>query len=125
MYQLPADCLIEIFEYLEKDKGALHSCLLVNQLWCEVAVRILWRNVFDYSTMNFSTLIACLPSESKEILCKNGITISAPTSKTPIFNYPAFCKVLSINSVNYMIGQLLGTNRPSNSSRNLNNKYIV
>src|SRR3984957_2417455 len=94
--QLPADCLNEIFEYLEKDKVALHSCLLVNRLWCEVSVRILWRNVSNYKTSNFKTLISCLPDESKEILTNNGIIISTPTSKPSIFNYASFCKVLSI-----------------------------
>src|ERR1043165_4573014 len=114
MAQLPADCLNEIFEYLENDKITLRSCLLVNRLWCEVAVRILWRNTWNYSTMNFRTLIACLPNESKEILHENGIIISAPTSKPPMFNYAAFCKTLSINRVNYIIGMLL---RQYNSSK--------
>ena len=114
MSQLPADCLNEIFEYLENDKITLRSCLLVNRLWCEVAVRILWRNTWNYSTMNFRTLIACLPNESKEILYENGIIISAPISKPPMFNYAAFCKTLSINRVNYIIGILL---RQYNSSK--------
>ena len=50
MSQLPADCLNEIFEYLEEDRVALRSCLLVNQLWCEVSVRILWKNIRNYNT---------------------------------------------------------------------------
>ena len=52
MSQLPADCLNEIFEYLEDDKVTLRSCLLVNRLWCEVAVRILWRNSLKYNDYN-------------------------------------------------------------------------
>ena len=32
-FQLSADCLNEIIEYLEKDKISLKSCLLVNRLW--------------------------------------------------------------------------------------------
>src|SRR3954451_22304977 len=71
MSEFPADCLNEIFEYLEKDKVTLRSYLLVNRLWCEASVRILWRNI-----RNYSTLIACLPNESKEILYKNGIITS-------------------------------------------------
>ena len=82
--QLPFDCLNEIFEHLENDKVTLHSCLLVNRLWCEVAVEIIWRNVWNYSATKFSTLIACLPNESKEILLENGIIILTPTSKPPI-----------------------------------------
>src|SRR6266540_7465340 len=92
-HQLPADCLNEIFEYLE-DKTDLRSCLLVNHLWCEVSVRILWRNI-----QNYDTLIACLPNESKEILHKNEIFISTPTSKPPLFNYVAFIKNLSIHDI--------------------------
>src|SRR5688572_30619965 len=125
-YELLVDCLNEILEYLEDDKPSLHSCLLVNRLWCKVAVRILWRNVWNYSTMNYRTLIACLSNESKEILYENGITISTPNSKPPMFNYPAFCKVLSIKPVNYIIGELL---QQLISSQNLNNlddkKFIV
>ena len=62
---------------------------LVNRLWCEVAVRILWRNVLNYSPKTISTLIniACLPNRSKEILLMSGIIISIPTSKPPTFNY--------------------------------------
>src|SRR5438270_11914483 len=99
MPKLLADCLYEIFEYLEDDKATLRSCLLVNRLWCEVSVRILWRSI-----RNYNTLIACLPNESKEILSKNGIVISALTA--PTFNYPSFCKVLSVLEVNNNIDKL-------------------
>ncbi|PKY40227.1 uncharacterized protein OCT59_005065 [Rhizophagus irregularis] len=115
--QLPADCLNEIFEHLEKDKATLHSCLLVNRLWCEVTVRILWRNIWiinpvdyvDYSrrlkvgTSILNTLIACLPNKSKTHLLEKGILNSTHISKTPLFNYASFCKVLSI----HMIGQMI------------------
>ncbi|EXX67504.1 uncharacterized protein OCT59_001419 [Rhizophagus irregularis] len=119
--QLPADCLNEIFEYLEIDKFTLHSCLLVNRLWCEISVRILWRNPFDfkfdrkrsfkiYSSI-LSTLIACLPDESKNFLYNNGIFILTPTSKPLLFNYASFFKALSIYRINTMIVNVL-KNRP-------------
>src|SRR4051812_28800979 len=106
---LPTDCLNEIFEYLEDNKITLHSCLLVSRLWCKISVRILWRNIWDfrYSISNdrqlkvtsaiFSTLISCLPNESKEIL-HNEMKISVPL-KPPVFNYAAFCKVLFIDEI--------------------------
>ncbi|PKK55411.1 hypothetical protein RhiirC2_802463, partial [Rhizophagus irregularis] len=72
-----------------------------NRLWCKVSVRILWRNSWNYSDSTFDTLIACLPSKSKEILYKNKIIILTPISKPPMFNYTAFCKVLSIEYVHY------------------------
>jgi hypothetical protein len=115
--QLPADCLNEIFEYLENDKAALHSCLLVNRLWCEVTVRILWRNIWvikpvayvDYNhrlkvaTSILDTLITCLPNKSKTHLFEKGILNSIQISKTPLFDYASFCKVLTI----HMIGQMI------------------
>src|SRR5215210_4317097 len=94
MSKLPVDCLNEIFECLEEDKITLHSCLLVNRLWCEVSVRILWTSVWNYDT-----LIAYLPNESKEILYKNGIIPSIPTSKPPLFNYIEFIKNLEIDDI--------------------------
>src|SRR3954447_25748059 len=99
MSQLPADCLNEIFEYLEEDKATLRSCLLVNRLWCEVSVRILWRSI-----RNYDTLIACLPNKSKEMLHQNKFISSfLATSTPPTFNYVSFCKVLSIDQVSYEI----------------------
>src|SRR2546423_1239291 len=114
-----ADCLNEAFEYLVKELTTLHSCLLVSRLWCKVSVRILWRDIwnFKYSVAYqrrlkvesaiLSTLIACLPNESKELLHKNEIFISTPTSNPPIFNYAAFCKVLSIHEISRIINEVL------------------
>ncbi|RIA80052.1 hypothetical protein C1645_839388 [Glomus cerebriforme] len=110
--KLSTDCLHEIIAYLEEDKVALHSCLLVNRLWCRISVRILWRNIwsiYEYTitfkhgkrmaTAILSTLISCIPNESKEILHNNKIFIPTPTPNPPLFNYASFCKVLSINGI--------------------------
>ncbi|RIA90186.1 hypothetical protein C1645_823686 [Glomus cerebriforme] len=123
--QLTTDCLNEIFEYLN-DKKTLHSCLLVNRLFCKISIRILWRDIFNIkyttaykhipkvSSAILSTLVACLSNESKELLFKNGIFISTPTSKPPLFNYPKFCKVLSITRICLIIDDVL-KDIPNNS----------
>ncbi|EXX72860.1 uncharacterized protein OCT59_009643 [Rhizophagus irregularis] len=107
MSQLLADCINDILGYLDRDKITLRSCLLVNRLWCNISVKILWSNVWNYDSSNYSTLIACLPDESKEILNINGIIISPPTSKPPMFNYASFCKVLSDYHIKCGIERLL------------------
>src|SRR6266511_2212487 len=137
--QLPTECLNKIFEYLEGDKISLCSCLLVNRLWCEVAVRILWKNIwnFQYNVYHLSrrniplpsailsTLIACLPNESKNLLHTNGIFIPILTSKSPLFDYISFSKVLSIETLNRTIKNSL-LNKQFNTSQNLNNnKFLV
>jgi hypothetical protein len=121
MSQLPADCLYEILKYLEDDKFTLNSCILVNRFWCEVSVRIFWRNVWNYSISNFKTLIACLPNESKEVLNKYKIIIKIPASNSPTFNYASFCKVLSIEQVYNKINLLLKRSIPSQNSNNIRN----
>src|ERR1043165_5463975 len=100
-YQLSADCLNEIFECLEKDKVTLHSCLLVNRIWCEVSVRILWKSIWNYNT-----LISRLPKESKEILRDNEILIPTSTSKSPLFNYTTFIKSVYVDNIVQNIGKL-------------------
>ena len=122
--QLPIDCINEIFKYLEKDRITLHSCLLVNRLWCKIFVRILWGNLlyfrcefradfrYEVSLQILNTLLACLPKESKDLLQENGIFIS--TSKPPLFNYASFCKALTIKIIGKMIGYfLIDTRRPT------------
>ena len=117
--QLPTDCLNDIFEYLEDDKISLRSCLLVNRLWCEVAVRILWKNIWNFqynmyypygplqyvpsSSTILSTLTACLSNDSKDLLYINRIFIPTPTLKPPLFNYISFIKVLPIDIINQII----------------------
>src|SRR5687767_3597504 len=102
--QLPTDCLNGIFEYLE-DRMDLHSCLLVNRLWCKVSVPIFWTRI-----QNYNTLIACLPKESKEILYKNEIIVSTPVSRPPIFNYVTFIKSLSMNDIDRNIPRIISQN---------------
>src|SRR5436305_1308199 len=137
--QLPADCLNEILEYLEEDKITLHSCLLVNRFWCEISVRILWRNVWSlqYSVHDYnpyrthvpssiiSTLIACLPKKSKDLLTKSRISIASPTWKPPLFNYVSFCKVLSVNGIERMIHHVLETSQASNNNISLLSQEIL
>jgi len=106
MSQLTADCLYDILEYFEDDNATLFSCLLVNRLWCEVAVTILWRNGLKYNTKSFIALIACLPKESIKILYDKGITIPTQDSKLPMFNYAAFCKSLSIYVIKWEVRRL-------------------
>src|SRR5437764_1035953 len=121
---LLADCLDEVFENLDDDKITLHSCLLVNRLWCRVSVRILWRDIWRFKSSDtyvrqlkmapsiLGTLISCLPNESKEILHKNEIFISTPTSKPPLFDYAAFCKVLSVDDISQIIHMVLKRDIP-------------
>ena len=85
-------------------------------IWCQISIRILWSDVWkfykhrksDKSLQILSTLIACLPGKSKNLLhSKNRIFISTSPSKLPLFKYASFCKVLSISKIDYIIKSFL------------------
>src|SRR6266498_6137708 len=117
MTQLPTDCLNEIFKYL--NEVDLRSCLLVDRLWCEVAVPILWTSI-----QNYRTLIACLPNESKEILLKNEIFLLTSTSK-PLFNYVTFVKGLSTFDIDRKIRRILKNHQPISSAERFDDKKFI
>ncbi len=96
--QLPADCLIKIFEYL-KDQIDLRSCLLVN--------RLLQFQFYEKNIQNYEILIAFLPNESKEILYNHKIIIQSLTSKPPLFDYIMFIKNISIHDIDWKIQKVL------------------
>nr|CAG8581739.1 11921_t:CDS:2 [Entrophospora candida] len=64
MSKLPSDCLSEIFSYLENDMSTLHSCILVNRLWCEIAIKYLWKQPFDLTVKTSMNSISKFPNIS-------------------------------------------------------------
>ncbi|CAB5385047.1 unnamed protein product [Rhizophagus irregularis] len=104
--QLPTDCLNEIFEHLENDTITLHSCLLY------ISLSII------------STLFNCLPKESKDLLHKNGICFITLIQKPLLFNYPSFCKAISISKINHMIENVLRSQQLI-TSRDLNHSELL
>ncbi|CAG8483006.1 3074_t:CDS:2 [Acaulospora morrowiae] len=48
MVALNRDCFWQIFNNLEQDKKSLHSSILVNRAWCEIAIQFLWKKPFRF-----------------------------------------------------------------------------
>ncbi|PKY44311.1 hypothetical protein RhiirA4_541752 [Rhizophagus irregularis] len=103
--ELNIDCLIKIFEILENDHKSLHSCILVNKLWCQCAIPKLWKNPWrngekiSSQVSLIKTYISAFPKESKEILLENGFELSSIESnsnKPHIFNYISLLRNLQI-----------------------------
>uniref|UniRef100_U9T5P7 F-box domain-containing protein n=1 Tax=Rhizophagus irregularis (strain DAOM 181602 / DAOM 197198 / MUCL 43194) TaxID=747089 RepID=U9T5P7_RHIID len=38
------ELIYEIIKYFQNDFSTLHSCILVNRLWCRLAIPLLWEN---------------------------------------------------------------------------------
>ncbi|RIB30660.1 hypothetical protein C2G38_2151921 [Gigaspora rosea] len=109
MITLPTDCLYQIFQHFKDDLKTLHSCLLSNRTCCELIIPILWSNPWKLiqkkkSTPEYrnslksliSTLLSCLPSESKQLLHDNRIQW---TSHTIYLNYITYCRSLDFQGI--------------------------
>ncbi|RIA91421.1 hypothetical protein C1645_822122 [Glomus cerebriforme] len=132
--QLYPDCLRRIFEhivdsseYLHTTHKILYSCILVNKLFCENAIPILWRNPWNpnsnksknntYKKFSITkTILSCLlhhyhqeqqqqQQQDKEdtfgIIClKNSI-------KEPLFDYLSYCRYIDYQDIEKVTKMLI------------------
>jgi hypothetical protein len=109
MSKLNKDTLFLIFEELHNDPKSLLSCLLVNKLWFETVIPILWKNpwrfAINYSDKNslFVTLTFDLPNNTKELLTRQGIKLPSTSYKSLSSNYLSFCKSINVEIINDII----------------------
>jgi len=47
------EILNEITQYFQGDYETLYSCILVNRLWCHLAIPLLWKNPFSNPAKNY------------------------------------------------------------------------
>ncbi len=108
MSKLNKDILFLLFEGFQDDSKSLFSCLLVNRLWCETVIPILWRNpwnfkdIVNYQEKNslYYIITFFLPDDIKEFLTNQGIQIS---HQSPLFDYLSFCKSINVNVIKNII----------------------
>ncbi|GET62496.1 hypothetical protein GLOIN_2v1885720 [Rhizophagus irregularis DAOM 181602=DAOM 197198] len=87
----------EVIKYFKTDFSTLHSCILVNRLWCRLAIPLLWENPFSISTGNYNFIeiyLDNLNSDSKTKLSEYKINDYLSPSNT-LFNYSKFIKYLN------------------------------
>ncbi|RIA90144.1 hypothetical protein C1645_805897 [Glomus cerebriforme] len=107
----------DIMQYFRNDFSTLHSCILVNRLWCRLAIPLLWEDPFSIADEDFDNYIWGEPiyreyhfvgiylhylndddkSQLNEIKIDNNIIPSIPSNT--LFNYPSFIKCLNILSL--------------------------
>ena len=82
----------EIIQYFRNDISTLHSCILVNRLWCRLAIPLLWENPFSIPTKNYNFIgiyLHNLNDDLKTQLNEYKIDDKLFPSNT-LFNYPIF-----------------------------------
>ncbi|PKK64513.1 hypothetical protein RhiirC2_787389 [Rhizophagus irregularis] len=96
----------EIIQYLRDDISSLYSCVLVNRLWCRIAIPLLWEDPFSVPTQKFDfikILLRSLNDEDKtRLIVKYGFINNEFSPKT-LFNYPGFIKRLNTQNIRFCI----------------------
>ncbi|GBC10868.1 hypothetical protein RclHR1_09980002 [Rhizophagus clarus] len=91
----------DILKYLHDDYSTLHSCDLVDRLWCRLAIPLLWENPFSIATGNRNFIeiyLRNLDGDLKTRLNEYEINDNSLFSNT-LFNYPRFLKYLNTDKI--------------------------
>ncbi|RGB38666.1 hypothetical protein C1646_755472 [Rhizophagus diaphanus] len=84
----------DTIKYFKNDFSTLYSCILVNRLWCRLAIPLLWENPFSIPNENYKFIgiyLHNLNDDLKEQLNEYKIDDNLFPSNT-LFNYPIFLK---------------------------------
>ncbi|UZO00044.1 uncharacterized protein OCT59_001298 [Rhizophagus irregularis] len=87
MSKLNKDILFLIFEELREDSKSLFSCLMINRLWCETAIPILWRNPWCYN----------------EFITNQEIQLPSGSNQSLLFDYFSYCRSVNVNIIKEII----------------------
>src|SRR3954451_9834654 len=109
MPKLNKDILFLLFEELREDSKSLFSCLMVNRLWCETVIPVLWRNPWNYdinyyhNTSLYYVITFYLPDDIKEFLTKLVIQLPPVSRQSLLFDYLFLCRSINMNVINKII----------------------
>ncbi|GBC03626.1 hypothetical protein RclHR1_05220003 [Rhizophagus clarus] len=110
----------EIIQYCRNDFSTLHSCILVNRLWCRLVIPILWEDPFSIKSPKnhhiFNVTLSNLNDDDKAKLKEYKISSHLLFPLNTLFNYPSFIKCLSINKLVKFISDFVKKNTYSISS---------
>ncbi|RIA91671.1 hypothetical protein C1645_875279 [Glomus cerebriforme] len=92
----------KIIQYFHHDYKTLHSCILINRLWCRLAIPLLWEDPFSKKyPKNYhfiEILLHNLNEDDKTKLHEYEINSELFPSNT-LFNYPSFIKSINIKKI--------------------------
>ncbi|GBC22888.2 hypothetical protein GLOIN_2v1882251 [Rhizophagus irregularis DAOM 181602=DAOM 197198] len=96
-----------IIKNFQNDFSTLYSCILVNRLWCRLAIPLLWENPFSITNRRVNNIgdhkfieiyLYNLNSDLKSKLNEYKINDNLLPSNT-LFNYPNFIKYLNTSNI--------------------------
>ncbi|EXX61399.1 uncharacterized protein OCT59_005879 [Rhizophagus irregularis] len=110
----------DIFQYFRGDIPTLHSCVLVNKFWCQIAIPLLWEDPFLMKNpKNFHFIeiyLQKINENDKTQLNRCGIDNNIFPSKT-LFNYSNFIKCINTPNICLSIVNWIEANKMFTCSR--------
>ncbi|CAB5189636.1 unnamed protein product [Rhizophagus irregularis] len=128
------ELLYEIIKYFRNDYSTLHSCILVNRLWCRLTIPLLWEDPFSILNGNYNFIEIYLYNLNDYLKTKlneyqiidNLLTPSSSSNNNTLFNYPNFIKYLNICKIIPCIeGWLESNERTSKFSNRYYIRYLI
>jgi hypothetical protein len=118
----------EIIQYFRDDFSTLHSCILVNRLWCRIAIPLLWEDPFSLKyPKNYRYIevyLHNLNNDDKSQLNEYGISNDILPSNI-LFNYPGFIQHLDTRKISDSIEKWVATIKIFNYSKRTNYKILI
>ncbi|CAB5182297.1 unnamed protein product [Rhizophagus irregularis] len=111
-----SELLNEVIQYFHYDYKTLHSCILVNRLWCRLAIPLLWQDPFSIKSpknYRFIEIYLCNLSDDDKKRLNEYVIHSGLFPSNTLFNYPKFIKHLDIYKVYNSIETWAYTNLPT------------
>ncbi len=109
MSKLNKDVLFSLFKELQDDSKSLFSFLMVNKIWCETMIPVLWENPWHYSisyyykSSLYYIIMFYLSDDIKNFLIRQGIQLPSTSNQSLLFDYLSFCKSMNMNVINNII----------------------
>jgi hypothetical protein len=107
-----------VLKYFKNDFSTLHSCILVNRLWCRLAIPLLWENPFSISTGNCKFIEIYLDNLKGDLKTKlNEYKVDDNLfSLNTLFNYSNFIKYLNTQDLVFSVEKwfIVAVNQPGN-----------
>ncbi|EXX62083.1 uncharacterized protein OCT59_009783 [Rhizophagus irregularis] len=114
------ELLNEVIQYFHYDYKTLHSCILVNRLWCRLAIPLLWEDPFSIKLPKNHHFIEIylhnLSDDDKTRLNEYVIHNNLFPNTNTFFNYPKFIQRLNTHNVYYSIKKWASTIEEEHSS---------
>src|SRR5581483_5674128 len=114
------ELLNDIIQYLQNDFTTLYSCILVNRLWCRLAIPLLWEDPFSAYAFRFNHPYS-IPShkfrfleiylhylndgDKRRLLKVYKINSLNSCPLNTLFNYPSFIKRLNVEETFYSVNK--------------------